>query len=427
MSMNTKSRETRAFGGGQGRLTERVRRISTQKWEPFGNGVTTNSQPKYTGMQVTASESHNWPPSKGASGDVGGPFSTTEQVGSKPHSQFTFEEIGPNGGSTFDLRHVKWSMPLSCPIEFAAPGKPKWPTAASSSDNDLNALGATAISRCKPTSSGVELSVALGETFKDGLPHLVGSQTWREKTLAARNAGSEYLNVEFGWLPLVSDVLDFGRTVIDSDSILGQYDRDKGQLIRRQYTFPEERTEQSEILSLSKNPDGNSPDSGFGPSSSGGIWVKKTSTVINRWFSGAFIYGVPNGLYNRGPFGEWAAKADRLFGISLTPDTLWNLSPWSWAADWFANTGDVLSNISDYASQGLVMQYGYLMEKKTVRATYSLTGAIVHGRQVSVPDASLVVTTKRRIRANPFGFGITWDGLSAAQIAILSALGISRS
>jgi hypothetical protein len=37
------------------------------------------------------------------------------------------------------------------------------------------------------------------------------------------------------------------------------------------------------------------------------------------------------------------------------------------------------------------------------------------------------IETKTRRRANPFGFGVSWEALSARQIAILTALGITRA
>lgn len=138
------------------------------------------------------------------------------------------------------------------------------------------------------------------------------------------------------------------------------------------------------------------------------------------------MYGVP-GSFASSKVGQLGAEADKLFGLSLTPDLLWNLAPWSWAVDWFTNTGDVLENVSDMVAQGLVMRYGYLMETKSISVTYKLHGCTFHGTPVVLAPAVLETVSKVRVRANPFGFGITWDGLSPIQIAILAALGISRS
>jgi len=267
----------------------------------------------------------------------------------------------------------------------------------------------------------------MGETYREGLPHLVGHQTWRDRTLAAKQAGGEYLNVKFGWQPLVSEILNFGSTVAKSRDILDQYRADKGKVIRRRYSFPTVEESSHETADESAGPITNAFTSSpwFPPSQSGKL-IKSVSKSSSRWFSGAFVYGFPQDSTPFGNVRELGAEADRLFGLSLTPDVLWNLAPWSWAIDWFTNTGDVLSTIGDMMSQGLVMQYGYMMEQTSHRVSYSLSDSVVHGKPAHVPAASFEVTSKKRVVGSPFGFGITWDGLSTAQAAILAALGMSR-
>jgi hypothetical protein len=115
------------------------------------------------------------------------------------------------------------------------------------------------------------------------------------------------------------------------------------------------------------------------------------------------------------------AKANQLLGLDITPDTLWNLAPWSWAADWFSNIGDITSNMSSF-QQGLVMRYGYQMEHTIVSDTYSSVD-----KSLRTHPLTFVVETKQRVKANPFGFGVTWEGLSPFQLSIAGALGLSKS
>lgn len=428
MTLKWKYRSLKSPKSSRSRIKNERYNSSTKKWDQLGTSVPSTTHKGYTGSQKTGSEGHLWPPTQGDRRDVGGDFYTEKRTVSQPHATHSGVDEVPVSQGPYTRWRFTYSHQLSCPIETSG-DNPKWPTPQNSSNSNLNALGATAISRVRPTASAAELSVALGETYKDGLPALAGHRTWRERTLAARNAGDEYLNVQFGWLPLVNDVAKFGRAVGSSDSILKQYDADRGKVIRRQYDFPVERSSSEEILSLNTNPVGYGGDTwspGMGVTK-GGVWTRSTTTTIRRWFSGAFVYGHPFGLDTKSKFGDMAAKADKLYGISLTPDVLWNLSPWSWAIDWFTNVGDVLSTVSDMASQGLVMQYGYLMETTVREYKYNLRGATYHGKTVVVPSATVTTVTKSRTRANPFGFGLTWDGLSSSQLAILSALGISRS
>lgn len=426
MTMETKSR-TLPFGGGISTKRELRRRSSTQQWETISSSSV--ARPTYMGSQITSSEKHDWPPSRGSRSDVGGPFSTTRYKGSIPYMPWRVDIDWPFVQGQYDRRRVIERSRCTCPIETVN-GKPKWPTLQASSDSSLNAMGATAVSRCRPTASAAELSTALGELYRDRIPAAPGVNTWRERTLAARNAGDEYLNIEFGWKPLVSDVTKFRDAVANSRDILQQYDADRGNLIRRSYSFPDETSHETQVLSTNKSPDfyngaGGSVIPGY--AIKGGKWSKTTTTVKRRWFSGAFVYGVPQGSTPFEKARALGAEADRLYGISFTPDVFWNLTPWSWAIDWFTNTGDVLSTVGDYISQGLVMQYGYLMEHTITKVVYSLSGAVVYNRTVEPPDAVLRVESKKRVRANPFGFGLTWDGLSSSQQAILAALGLSRT
>lgn len=384
--------------------------------------------PSFVGTQVTVSENHSWPPSGGStSGDVGGPFSTRKSYGEMPITGFRISEEEPYTSSQYDRNKLTASYGLATPIPQNPDLSITLPSAQDSSESSLTALGATAVSRCRPTASAVELSTALGELRKEGLPSLPGIRTWQERSLRASSAGSEYLNAVFGWAPLVDDITKFCDMISKSGSILSQYESDKAKPIRRRYSFPSERVSTTVTLSENKLPWGLTTTGGFSGQTSGGKWVETTSVTRDTWFSGAFAYGVPNGIYSGTGIMEAIGQADRLLGLSLTPDVLWNLTPWSWAIDWFTNTGDVLETLSDFASQGLVMRYGYVMEHVVHEKTYSLTGCRIYGKPVSLAPSRLVTETKTRIKANPFGFGVTWEGLSSSQLAILAALGISRT
>jgi len=119
-------------------------------------------------------------------------------------------------------------------------------------------------------------------------------------------------------------------------------------------------------------------------------------------------------------------RAQKILGTDLTPETLWNLAPWSWAVDWIMPVGDLIGNLQDMASDGLVLRYGYIMEHSFVSDTYTFQGPT--GLPASLVPGSYILSreTKKRVRATPYGFGLTWSGFSPRQLAILTALGISR-
>jgi hypothetical protein len=235
----------------------------------------------------------------------------------------------------------------------------------------------------------------------------------RAKTLSARNAGSDYLNVVFGWLPFVSDLRKMARAVIKSHEILESYhkhgDRRK---IRRRYAFPT----QSDIAEDTR---GN-----FLPVPSDVNYFGQGSIITRRqqdmWFSGAYRYYIPTADSTLEKFRSFRSDAQKLFGVDVTPEVVWNVSPWSWLVDWQANVGDVLHNISALGRDGLVMQYGYVMCHNVHEISVSATFNGVYSSRTTTTDF------KVRRPANPYGFGVDWEGLTPKQLAILAALGLSR-
>lgn len=123
----------------------------------------------------------------------------------------------------------------------------------------------------------------------------------------------------------------------------------------------------------------------------------------------------------------------KLFGASPDLNTLWQLAPWSWAVDWFSNAGSFVQNLNSLHDYGTILRYGYIMETTTVTDTFTASGpyspvglAGVSQPYPYVTPVTLRVTTKKRVAANPFGFGVSWDSLSSVQQAIAAALGITR-
>nr|QDH91398.1 MAG: hypothetical protein H2RhizoLitter491253_000001 [Leviviridae sp.] len=299
------------------------------------------------------------------------------------------------------------------------------------SDSALNALGTTAIARCKPTNSIANASVMLGELWFDGLPKLFGLAQARSRTLAAK-ASSEYLNAEFGWKPLISDIRSVAYAAANADRILSEYERLAGRPVRRRYVFPTETVVTSQDLGIATGflvdpfaiTDPSIRDTNRAPAR----LYKTTVHTREVWFSGAFTYHLPLGYGARSGLVGYATAAQHLLGLELTPETVWNLAPWSWAVDWLSNLGDVVSNLSDWATDGLVMKYGYIMERINHEEIYTLVGP----GQFRFPSGSSAGTvtlkyeSKRRLPATPFGFGLNWNTFSPRQLAITAALGINR-
>ena len=377
--------------------TFRYRTDGLAAWKPYQTwwGITD---------EEIVSQCHTglWPPPVGSRGNIGGPMDlhrTWDEYPVTSHikSVFTEGEIGMASmiGYTYGLNPaVAASLPT------------------------MNTFGTSAIARVLPTNPNSSLSTALGELKKDGLPALPGAGM-RERADLARRSGNEFLNIEFGWLPLISDVRSFANAVRHSKAIIDQYVRDSDQKIRRRYT-PEELILTPTVFTGTGQAQGQNIEC---------VNSTVTRTVSTRyWFSGAFRYHVPidDGFYGR--LLRYEALSAKLFDTRVTPELLWNLAPWSWAVDWFTNAGDVIHNISRLGRDGLVMQYGYAMRHMKTHeyhiGSYHEVDALgVHEGTVA---RSIGSEWKQRVSAHPYGFGITDTSLSAMQLAILAALGLTR-
>jgi len=297
-----------------------------------------------------------------------------------------------------------------------------FPPYADSAENVLNALGAKAIDGCKPTNIFVDLSTSLAEFVREGIPRMDVSK-WKDSVDAARKVSGNYLAEEFGFAPVVSDIKNVALAHYRANAAIQQYIRDSGRVVRRRYDFQPQEQEEVSIWQANTAPYTLVSSPGlaalFVPK---GSIIQTRKTSVRRWFSGAFTYHLPldDSLKE---MSANALRAKGLVDLELTPETLWNLIPWSWAVDWAVPVSSYISNLQDWSSDGLVMRYGYMMEHATRSDTYTYTGT----NSQAVGSLTLTSESKKRIRANPFGFGLSWEGLSPRRLAILTALGINRS
>lgn len=297
-----------------------------------------------------------------------------------------------------------------------------FPVVNPSSDAVLAAMGREAISLVAPTKSLFDAASFIGE-LREGLPHAVGfASTSRGRAAASRSAGSEYLNVEFGWKPLANDAKKFGYAVSHAARRWEQYVRMAGKPIKREFRWPEETTTtvSSPVTRQCRPVMGSQALSN---STGNGTVTTTTQTSRKVWFEGTFIYYLPSS-----PLALYESKGNKLYGTRLDPNTLWQLAPWSWAFDWISDAGTLMENLSLFSADSLVMPWAHVMEHRSTTVTYEWRGNVYktypgpqYHRQVFTTE------TKRRISASPYGFSLSWDQLSPRQWAIIGALGLSRS
>lgn len=322
-------------------------------------------------------------------------------------------------------------VPSTAPFGTArlAAGKPQAVPASLGLELGITAgYGPEMWDRAKPGKAGVNLLVSAKELLSDGLPTLPGRLLMRLARL--RSVGKEYLNVQFGWMPLLKDIRDMYETYTNLNRKLNQLQRDNGRLIRRRRSKGVQKSSTS-VVSNSAGVVYSNPsilNYTFGNSKSSRTVT--TTTTERIWFAGAFRYYIPDVGTD-----QWTKRATRaLFGLNPSPEVLWQALPWSWLIDWFSNIGHVMSNMSENAAENLVAEYAFVMREKTVdvQTTVQVDGPLLsnncqftHGTHVcSLIESS---TLKTRAAATPYGFAVSYDTLTGYQAGILAALGISRS
>lgn len=342
-------------------------------------------------------------------GDVGGPW-----VLNKTHDYATSNVVPYQvswgtwvGGQTF----------INGPYPGA--GCPYIQPLIEPSTSTMIGLGTTAIAKSLPTNPYVNLASDVAEAASNpatALPSVFGSSLWKEKALTAKSAGNEYLNLEFGWLPLVSDVKKTAFAIKHHSALLRSFIQGSGKKTRKGFHFP--RVETSYLWDGLIWADGSTGGFGY----PGTVYQKQTT---DTWFNGCFTYYVPDGHSQLERIARAESLANHLLGTRITPEVLWNATPWSWAADWVGNMGDVLRNLGAFSHDGLVMQYGYVMQTQRLLTEFHIDNHDIPSLRV-VADRTIDSVWKKRLAATPYGFNVDLHSLSVTQIAILTALGFTH-
>lgn len=330
-------------------------------------------------------------------GDIGGPFYSTRVVVESTPGTYTY-------GSGRNVTDITPIIPST--INQAWSG-------AAETKATMDVMGTGLLANINPTAPVFNGATFLGELRNDGLPDVPGVKSWKERTLTAKQAGGEYLSLEFAWKPLVSDLKDFARAVIKSDEIVADY---RNRANTPHHFLGGDAT--ARILNTRVYEGNLQSRTGNGAVSLNLPGTAYSVTSERKWIEGVYRYYLPMGNDKLSQLRRFGSYARKLYGLELTPEVVWNLTPWSWALDWFGSTGDLLSNISGAGRDSFALQYCYAMhEKSYIRSATHLGG---YG---TVHEASV---RKQRMPANPYGFGAQFESLSAKQARILVALGLSR-
>lgn len=296
---------------------------------------------------------------------------------------------------------------------------------------DVTSFGATGWNKFAPGKASADLGVFLAE-LRD-LPRMLKGtanafhDTWRamggsRSGFTPKKVADHWLNTQFGWLPFINDMRKFYNTQKKLERILDYIQRNNGHWVRRGGTV--RQVQDSDVIYESDTVSAHLPtltSQFYADPQAPGSQRRTRLTSERVWFEGKFRYWIP-----RIGTPKWRRNTVRqLFGGTISPSVLWEATPWSWLVDWFSNAGDVYANMNTGWAENLAAKYAFVMgttEKSVVvDSTLRMNGGpLTHTWEFGYHR-------KHRVPANPFGFGLTWDDLSARQLSILGALGVSRS
>jgi len=351
--------------------------------------------------------------------DTGHPFDTVKQEWDLSHKL-----VDVKGGAARYRGPLIIGNDASLPITTWFPGLPSF---------DSNFYGTKLMLSAVPTKPVADMAVALGELRqKHGIPSIPGKLFfWEDKVhTALQKGGGEYLNLAFGWRPLLHDIKSIMTAVVNSEEIMTQYLTDSGKAIYRYRDIPVIHSNLSykdNVVKTNLFQGLTSNDSQlFNGLGADGRVSQVTNHDRTIWLTAQFSYYLSSGIDPLSQIKLYAGLARKVLGIRLTPEVLWELAPWSWLYDWFFNIGSVLQNIENFRTDGLVARYAYLMCTDVVTTD---TTSSRHGLNHLFGEVSrrMRVTHKQRVRATPYGFGLDPTTWSPERWAVLAALGMTKS
>lgn len=390
-----------------------VRRSATQYLGGPGSKDLVGRRFEHVAIDSSHLETYSHAGRKLGNFDVGGPFMAATR-----RAQFYFTPVRRSWNFTYLGKHTLGYDGIRVPLEFWGNNGRVLPTGATPEEAlslQMVGWGAKCVALATPTNPLMGTAQMLGE-LREGLPRI----PLTSKRPGIDRVADEYLNYEFGIKPLVADL----KTIWSADQTLqsaaNTLSRMNGNKQRRQLTlFDNTSTETRTATGRTLYPQ--STITNTLPSNDrlrrSDVRVVKT-TRERVWFSGAFTTYYPSSSHAMAKLDRMRRNLSYAYGLELSPELVWELTPYSWLSDWCTSFGSVVHNITRATLDGTIMKYGYVMRERTITESYTLSNGLGYG--------NLVYSIKQRQPANPFGFGITFESLSPRQLAILGALGMTK-
>lgn len=378
--------------------------------------------PKVTDVSTCIDSTHPGPPYR-----IGGPLGIYKT---------TFDMVPSASAQCSNLAHSTWykgSFYVSCP---SATGWSVTPLTQS----ELLYWGTKGYNRALPVHNLANLALAAVE-LKD-YPGMIKSTKeffaqFSSHAFSGKSAkfwSDAYLNASFGWRPFLNDLWSILNYQNSLAARLQKLRDHNGKPVHRRLTlFTDSYDRQLSTLD-SLAPCQPVLNSTFYDQTGAHRGNLSTFERYSRhiWFEGVFTYHLP-GIH--GSLEQDSRLKAKLLGLMPDLNLIYKATPWTWLGDFFTSAGAMINTASLSMQYSQIARYAFLMaETKTVRTTYafqySKVGTInvppVQYQLVSAHSSTTKVSKQRTV-ANPYGFGVSWDGLNSFQLSILATLGVSRA
>ncbi len=429
---------------------------------PFNNATW-----PYTSNEVTWDQKNQGPPFKS-----GGPFASVKANVDLGVKGSGFRKGPPNsaGGGfhwEFDGGFARPLLAYELPTLDSYSNLSKADPYTGGVLTSESALGSEAYDRLRPKLSHADLSVFLYELkdtsrmlstsahfFKDvfrqysvvtEMKNLSVSDKWLQNYWAdlrrltpnnqtARKAADNYLNHTFGWVPFVNDLLKINEAYQNQRKYVDQITKDNGSWIRRVRTISDDHTETVDSHSgfsqgIAWRPEFDSMTSDMSVGTYSRYRLDRRTIKHSRiWAAGSFTYYRPEFDRTLSDYeSNWndAMRLLTIYGARINPYILWKITPWTWLVDWFIGIGTLIDRAVSWGQDGVVSRYMYLMKHSITSVQHLVTVNWNNGPSTFSWTNSLD-SKQREIADNNFSFRLS-GALTARQLAIIAALGLSRS
>lgn len=260
----------------------------------------------------------------------------------------------------------------------------------------------------------------LMRNIHDGIVSL-SRRDWRS---TAKNVGSEHLNQQFGWMPLIRDIENAIKVLTTIDAMIYGSSTRRSRTIKYS-TFHAEYAGGDRVMT--RYSDG----SYLSSSDSSTLQPMVISDLSYDVRLSARLIPIARPGLGANTFIDQVEEVLRKLG-AWYPALGWDLLPYSWLIDWATSLGTAINNAGYYGNNPGQVSIDYAWATSCYRAlsriefkkSRAVSGLVT--RTALFPGKELSIT-KIRHGATPFGMGLDLKGLSSWQISILVALGAVKA